>query len=164
MTKGKGAIQKTKDIAFWPLIKVVNIYVKSPVLSAGALLVDLPGMYDSNVARAAVAANYMKETTGLWIVALIGRAVDDKTALMLLGDAFKRQLKMDGGFGSVTFICGKTDDISISEAQESLGLENDLEPLKKRVQDLEAEEKTLARRLEAMKKTQVNYNKVSALS
>lgn len=64
---------------------------------------DLPGVHDSNAARAAVAENYMKECTGLWIVAPITRAVDDKAAKTLLGESFKRQLKMDGGFSSWVF-------------------------------------------------------------
>lgn len=65
----------------------------------------------------------MKSCTGLWIVAPITRAVDDKTAKSLLGDSFKRQLKYDGTYSAVSFICSKTDDISITEAAESLGLE-----------------------------------------
>lgn len=67
-------------------------------LSEGLLIVTFlqPGVQDSNAARAAVAANYMKACTGLWIVAPINRAVDDKTAKTLLGDSFKRQLKFDG--------------------------------------------------------------------
>lgn len=157
-TKHRGANQGVKERAYWPLIKVVKIYVKSPVLSTGCVLVDLPGMHDSNVARAAVAAAYMKETTGLWIVAPINRAVDDKTASMLLGDAFKRQLKMDGGFNTVTFVCSKTDDISVSEAQESLGLEDELEPLRENIQDLELEEKELRIKWEALKNSQNSYN------
>lgn len=63
----------------------------------------------------------MKQCTGLWIVAPINRAVDDKAAKSLLGESSKRQLKMDGGFSAVTFICSKTDDISLLEAQDSLG-------------------------------------------
>jgi cell division protein FtsB len=85
-----------------------------------------PGVQDSNAARAAVAANYMKQCSGLWIVAPITRAVDDKTAEKLLGDQFKRQLKYDGTYSSVTFICSKTDDISITEAADSLGLDDEL--------------------------------------
>lgn len=73
-----------------------------------------------------MAANYMKSCTGLWIVAPITRAVDDKTAKSLLGDSFKRQLKYDGTYSSVSFICSKTDDISITEAAESLGLEAEI--------------------------------------
>lgn len=33
---------------------------------------------------------------------------------------------MDGGFDTVTFICSKTDDISLMECQESLGLEEEM--------------------------------------
>lgn len=31
---------------YWPLIKVVRIFCKSPVLSTGAVIVDLPGVQD----------------------------------------------------------------------------------------------------------------------
>ncbi|KAG8162600.1 hypothetical protein KVR01_008365 [Diaporthe batatas] len=115
-----------KDVAmeYWPLIKVVRIYTKADALSTGAVIVDLPGVQDSNAARAAVAQQYMKACTGLWIVAPINRAVDDKTAKSLLGDSFKRQLKYDGIYSAVTFICSKTDDISVTEAAESLNLES----------------------------------------
>lgn len=78
-----------KSMEYWPLIKVVRIYTKAPALATGACLVDLPGVQDSNAARAAVAANYMKACTALWIVAPITRAVDDKTAKSLLGDTFR---------------------------------------------------------------------------
>lgn len=49
---------------FWPLIKVVRIYTKAEALSTGAVIVDLPGVHDSNAARAAVAQGYMKQCTG----------------------------------------------------------------------------------------------------
>ncbi|KAK4109597.1 hypothetical protein N656DRAFT_839036 [Canariomyces notabilis] len=115
-----------KTMEYWPLIKVVRIYTKAAALATGACLVDLPGVQDSNAARAAVAANYMKACTGLWIVAPITRAVDDKTAKSLLGDSFRRQLKYDGAYSAVTFICSKTDDISVTETTESLGIETEI--------------------------------------
>jgi len=79
---------------------MIRIYVKASALSTGAVIVDLPGVHDQNAARAAVAESYMKQCTGLWIVAPITRAVDDKAAKDLLGESFKRQLKMDGGYSS----------------------------------------------------------------
>lgn len=118
--------KEPKVMEYWPLIRVVRIYVKSPALATGAVIVDLPGVHDANAARAAVAEGYMKQCTGLWIVAPINRAVDDKAAKSLLGESFKRQLKMDGGFNSVTFICSKTDDISLGEASDSLGIEEEM--------------------------------------
>lgn len=42
--------------------------------------------------------------------------MDDKVAQTLLGDSFKRQLKLDGMYSSVTVICFKADDISLTEA------------------------------------------------
>jgi len=59
--KDKGSKLEKKQMEFWPLIKVVRIFTKSDALSTGAVIVDLPGVHDSNAARAAVAAGYMKE-------------------------------------------------------------------------------------------------------
>ncbi|KAK2001920.1 hypothetical protein LX36DRAFT_652804 [Colletotrichum falcatum] len=138
--------KKNVQMEFWPLIKVVRIFTKANALSTGAVVVDLPGVQDSNAARAAVAQNYMKTCTSLWIVAPINRAVDDKTAKSLLGDSFKRQLKYDGIYSAVTFICSKTDDISVTEAAESLDIESDIseswakiEGFRRKLRDLKQE-------------------------
>jgi len=52
-----------KQMEFWPLIKVVRLYVKADALSTGAVIVDLPGVHDSNAARAAVSAGYSTYTS-----------------------------------------------------------------------------------------------------
>jgi hypothetical protein len=49
------------------MIQVVRLYVKAEALSTGAVIVDLPGVHDSNQARAAVAQGYLKQCTGLWM-------------------------------------------------------------------------------------------------
>jgi len=146
-----------KNVEYWPLIKVVRIYTKASSLSTGACLVDLPGVQDSNAARAAVAESYMKTCTGLWIVAPITRAVDDKTAKSLLGDSFRRQLKYDGTYSAVTFICSKTDDISVTEAAESLDMEeqvsenfSQIRENKKTISDLKEEIAVLKQEKEAL--------------
>lgn len=157
----KGTDKKEKkEMEYWPLIRVVRIYVKSSALATGAVIVDLPGVHDANAARAAVAEGYMKQCTGLWIVAPINRAVDDKAAKSLLGESFKRQLKMDGGFNSVTFICSKTDDISIEEAQVSLGLDEDMEPSWAEMDELQKKQKSLQNDLEGMQDTKAMYTEV----
>ncbi|KAI5247236.1 hypothetical protein E4T43_02175 [Aureobasidium subglaciale] len=120
---------RKREQEFWPLIKVVRLFVKADALSTGAVLVDLPGVADSNAARAAVAEGYMKQCTGLWIFSPINRAVDDKAAKNLLGSTFRRQLKYDGTYSAVTFICSKTDDISNTEAADSLGLGDEIDKL-----------------------------------
>lgn len=140
-------LKKNVAMEYWPLIKVVRIYTKADALSTGAVIVDLPGVQDSNAARAAVAQQYMKACTGLWIVAPINRAVDDKTAKSLLGDSFKRQLKYDGIYSAVTFICSKTDDISVTEAAESLNMESDVSESWAKIDDLRRQISALKRQL-----------------
>ena len=152
--------KEPKEMEFWPLIRVVRIYVKSPALATGAVIVDLPGVHDANAARAAVAEGYMKQCTGLWIVAPITRAVDDKAAKSLLGESFKRQLKMDGGFNSVTFICSKTDDISLEEAQDSLGLDDEMAPYWAEIDELSKKQKTNKTQLKELKETKTIYGEV----
>ena len=149
--------RKPREMEYWPLIKVVRLYVRSPALSTGAVIVDLPGVHDSNQARAAVAQNYMKQCTGLWICAPINRAVDDKAAKSLLGETFKRQLKMDGGYSTVTFICSKTDDISLMEAQDSLGIEDELAVLWNKCDELSRKKQSLKKELEELKEIKSDY-------
>ncbi|EXF81114.1 hypothetical protein CFIO01_08210 [Colletotrichum fioriniae PJ7] len=119
-TEDEGAEPEELEMAYWPLIKVVRVFLKSEVVSTGVVIVDLPGGRDSNATRAAVAAKYVKECSRLWVVAPITRAVDDKTAKTLMGDNFKQQLKYDGAYSNITFICTKADDISLDEAAPSL--------------------------------------------
>lgn len=158
--KDKDQKKERKEMEFWPLIRVVRINVKSPALATGAVIVDLPGVHDAYQARAAVAEGYMKQCTGLWIVAPINRAVDDKAAKSLLGQSFKRQLKMDGGFNSVTFICSKTDDISLEEAQDSLGLDGEMGPEWAEMEQLVKKQKSMKKRLEEMKESKAVYGEV----
>ncbi|KAK7749363.1 hypothetical protein SLS62_008215 [Diatrype stigma] len=119
--EGRSAV-KERIMELWPLIKVVKIQTKADVLSTGATIVDLPGVEDSNAARAAIASKYIEKCHGIWIVASIQRAVDDNSAQNLLGRSFKQQMQLDGNLSNISFICSKTDDISIGEAVESLGL------------------------------------------
>ncbi|KAE9569225.1 hypothetical protein CGMCC3_g14583 [Colletotrichum fructicola] len=117
-------LKKDVPMEYWPLIKVVRISTKANALSTGAIIVDLPG-----------------------IVAPVNRAVDDKTAKSLLGDSFKRQLKYDGIYSAVTFICSKTDDISVTEAAESLDIEADVADSWAKIDDLRDQLRILKKQL-----------------
>lgn len=145
---GSTLTDPNREFEYWPLIKVVKIYTKAEALSTGAVVVDLPGLHDSNAARAAVAESYMKQCTRLWIVAPITRAVDDKAAKTLLENTFRRQLKYDGTYSAVTFICSKTDDISQTEATDSLKLGAEMQDIEDQLTRLGHESETLLQKLE----------------
>lgn len=114
----------SKGISYWPLVRCVRIYTKAEILRHGLVLVDLPGLGDSNTGRTQVAESYTKNLTYIWIVADIVRAIDDQVAKDLMGKSFRRQLLMDGRYDDkyVTFIMTKTDIINNEEVLESLQL------------------------------------------
>ncbi|KAJ7638747.1 hypothetical protein FB45DRAFT_988699 [Roridomyces roridus] len=132
--------KKANTPAFWPLIKQVNVRCSATALATGAILVDLPGTGDVNAARNSIAKNYMKRSNCIWILAPITRAVDDKIAKDLLGEAFKSQLMMDQNYNdsTVTFIATKCDDISCSEVIPALGLDDEpeLEEIQEKIEHI----------------------------
>ncbi|XP_062426717.1 uncharacterized protein LOC134137583 isoform X2 [Rhea pennata] len=123
---------------FWPIVKCVKIRVpKADVLKTGAVLVDLPGIRDSNAARDNAAKEYLKNCNAVWVVANINRAVDDKTAKEMLNINLRRQLLMDGQYRRLAFICTKTDAFNISEIISDLDLKDEIEPIERELEDLE---------------------------
>jgi ribosome biogenesis GTPase A len=159
ISKEKGR-QAPREMEYWPLIKVVKIQTKAEALSTGAVIVDLPGVHDANAARASIAEGYMKQCTGLWIVAPINRAVDDKAAKSLLDESFKRQLKYDGTYSRVTFICSKTDDISITEASDSLNLQDEMAVSWDEVDKIEAKQITLKEQTTELKDSKAAFGDI----
>ncbi|KAI0168301.1 hypothetical protein BJ166DRAFT_611252 [Pestalotiopsis sp. NC0098] len=149
-----------KKLQYWPLIKVVRMFIKADVLSTGAVIVDLPGVQDSNAARAAVAENYIKNCKYVWVVAPITRAVDDKTARKLMGESFKLQLKLDGKYDRVSFICSKTDDISVVEASNSFRLDEEISACQRKLQDILLE---VAKNEDEVKSIVVDFKQVEAI-
>ncbi|KAJ7498992.1 hypothetical protein FB451DRAFT_1347396 [Mycena latifolia] len=138
--KNKSKKDDSNTPALWPLIRQVNVRCSSPALATGAILVDLPGTGDANAARNSIAKEYMKKCNCIWILAPITRAVDDKIAKDLLGDAFRTQLMMDGNYddSAITFIATKCDDISCSEVIRSLNLEDEpeLEDIQEKIEKI----------------------------
>ncbi|XP_069113087.1 microtubule-associated protein futsch-like [Argopecten irradians] len=126
---------------FWPIVKQVTIKMPNcDACSSGAVLVDLPGVRDSNAARDPIARDYLKNCTVVWVVAAIHRAINNKTAKEMLGENFRRQLLMDGQYGSVAFICTKSDDLMPSELIRNLRLDDECEALENEIESLIAEQ------------------------
>ncbi|KAM9165474.1 uncharacterized protein ACDP82_002418 isoform 2-T2 [Pangshura tecta] len=131
-------LRDMKGGEFWPVVKCVKIRVPSAdVLKTGAVLVDLPGLRDSNAARDNAAKEYLKNCNAVWVVANITRAVDDKTAKEMLSANLRRQLLMDGQYGSLAFVCTKTDSFNVTEIMSDLDLRDEIQPIEKSLEELE---------------------------
>lgn len=117
----KAETPSSSKAAFWPLVKLVKIYLKAEVLKNGLVLVDMPGCGDSNAARSKVAERYLQNLDNVWVVAPVTRAVSDHVAKELMGKLFKRRLMMDGKYNDfISFIVTKIDEVRCKCAQRSL--------------------------------------------
>jgi len=101
----------------WPLIEVVKVYVDSTVLRNGLVLVDVPGVLDSNRARANRAMDYIGCAFAVCIVAPAQRAVSNSTAHELLRDALE-QVQYGGHLDRVILLNSKSDDFKQGEVQQ----------------------------------------------
>jgi len=111
---------------FWPLVKRVRMMGRGwRVLQSGAKLIDAPGVRDDNTARDRVVKEYLKNADGIWIVANIKRAVNNRTAKDMLGESFRRQLLMDGQYGQLAFIATQSDALLPDEVARNLALPPD---------------------------------------
>lgn len=70
--------------SLWPIVSEIVISHRSNALSTGAVLVDLPGVADSNAARNEVCKRFIQKSDYLWFVVDIVRAADNEMILSLL--------------------------------------------------------------------------------
>jgi hypothetical protein len=82
----------------WPLITEVRLFVKSPVLKNGLVLVDLPGLSDAVESRAHVAELYRQKLEITAIVAPARRAIDEKTGVQLMNEYQTLRMQFDGKY------------------------------------------------------------------
>lgn len=115
--------------AFWPLVQRVRIM--GPLnLHPNVVIVDAPGVQDSNSARGAVVKNLLEEAGGVVIVSAIKRAATEKVAQEMLGERFRRQMLMDGHYaGNLAFVATCTDGLTLSELRRNLEIDENVSQL-----------------------------------
>ncbi|KAM3551914.1 hypothetical protein ARSEF4850_007639 [Beauveria asiatica] len=77
---------RSADTLRWPLVEMVEIFVKADILQNGIVLVDLPGEMDALDARSQVARRFYSKLDRLIVVASGDRAANNKTAMDLIRD------------------------------------------------------------------------------
>ncbi|CAG8975545.1 hypothetical protein HYALB_00005613 [Hymenoscyphus albidus] len=143
---------KSSEGSLWPLVKVVRLYTKSSILQSGLVLVDVPGVGDSNTARSAIALRYMNNLDYIFIVADIVRVVDEQIAKDLLSRLFRDRLYIDNKYNTIAFVLTKTDIINTEEVIESLYLEDS--SMKLETKQIRKLEKALEVKIESIKHSQ----------
>ncbi|KAK3349591.1 hypothetical protein B0T25DRAFT_458228 [Lasiosphaeria hispida] len=113
----------TRNMAVWPLIDHVDIWIKSDLLKGGLVLVDLPGLSDAVEGRAAVARRYYQELAVAVIVTPSVRAADERTGVGLMDENQELTMRMNGKFNNRSFcvVLSKVDDIDWETAAKNEG-------------------------------------------
>ena len=78
--------------ALWPLVRKVRIGIEGPRILEYIVLVDLPGLDDTNQIRVNTSYDTMRSCDTIWVVTKIARAITDTTVdylLMRYGRSFK---------------------------------------------------------------------------
>jgi GTPase SAR1 family protein len=77
---------------FWPFTKIVRVYLDSPLLRAGIVLADMPGLQDTNLARVRMTQEYFIQCNTILVVAGIARAVTNQSLKSLLNTVLSRDI------------------------------------------------------------------------
>ena len=112
----------SSEQGLWPLIANVSVKLRASVLKAGVVLVDVPGLLDSNEARSQIANHYIKRAKYIYACAPCSRVVDDKVTRDMLDGSLRRQMLLDGTQRNVTIVGTNADVINLREAERSLNL------------------------------------------
>lgn len=90
----------------WPLIDRVQVKLKSRLLEAGVMLVDLPGVADKNLARVQSTKDYLNSCSAVIICHPIARAHTDRSLVESLRTCDRR-----GKLEDTIIVITKVDDI-----------------------------------------------------
>lgn len=148
----------SSESGLWPLIASVKVFVRAAALATGAVLVDLPGVMDTNQARSHVSKRYMQDCDHIFVVAPMKRAVDDSVAHNLVSTAPKEQVQLDGLYGHTTFIGTHADDAKPQEVSQAYNLQQVFRPLFEQLSSLRMGRKSLEDRIKKpeSRKTQLS--------
>lgn len=112
---------KKPGYATWPMIDHARLYVRHPLLENGLVLVDIPGMFETNRARIENAAAYLRRCSAVCIVAQAGRSSSDANQESLFSRALN-QIQFDQRLDSVLLVCTKSDEVVLEETAEELNV------------------------------------------
>ncbi|PMD51050.1 uncharacterized protein K444DRAFT_543887 [Hyaloscypha bicolor E] len=101
----------SQEPAIWPYVRKIKVFLKTPALSKGLVLVDFPGLRDLNSARQNITERYLLQCDKIFAVCYIGRATTDAGLMNVF------ELARQAMLSNVAIICTKSDDIRAEEAK-----------------------------------------------
>lgn len=132
-----------EEPAPWPLVKHVSVKVRGPRVLDHYILVDMPGISDTNEVRVSATQQFLKECDHLIVVARAGRVTTDTVVRTILQKYGKSH------DGNVMVVCTKSDenvDHKVAIEMENLGFDiGNYRHLKKLIEERTSRLKILER-------------------
>lgn len=97
-----GSSGRNTPMVLWPLVELVEVFVKADILRGGIVLVDLPGEMDALEARSQIARKYYNKLDQLMVVTPGDRAADNRTAMDLIREDQIMDMEADGKLNDST--------------------------------------------------------------
>ncbi|PYI32270.1 hypothetical protein BP00DRAFT_445723 [Aspergillus indologenus CBS 114.80] len=106
-----------KRPALWPFVKLIRVYLRSPVLRTGLVLADVPGFRDLNFARVRATERYLRHSCDeVFIVSSILRCTTDQS----VGDIIRRCSQDQ----PIRIVCTRSEDVDAKETARSSSTED----------------------------------------
>lgn len=106
------------DSSLYPFIKVIRVYLSSPVLQSGAILADLPGFHDANRTHVKAAEEYLYGCDEILVVADGTRCGTNKNVEKILQQSLGSNLGNGKPSQGISFVCSKSDLVTPKDARE----------------------------------------------
>ncbi|PIG85793.1 hypothetical protein AARAC_011290 [Aspergillus arachidicola] len=118
------------EVAIWPFIKLIRVYLRSPVLRTGLVLADLPGFRDLNFARVRATERYLRHSCHeVFVVTTISRCVSDQSI-----EEIKRRCAQGQ---PLRIVCTRSEEVNASEtARDCRDLTAQIEQLQNRLKQV----------------------------
>jgi Dynamin family len=101
----------------WPFIKIIRVHLNCPILNAGIILVDLPGLEDTNLARIKAAESYLFRCDHFFVITEASRAITDQSLRSSLLHVLTKHISLDSKSDKqnpkFSIVCTKSDSISV---------------------------------------------------
>ncbi|KAE8380157.1 hypothetical protein BDV26DRAFT_258086 [Aspergillus bertholletiae] len=140
------------EVSIWPFIKLIRVYLRSPVLRTGLVLADLPGFRDMNFARVRATERYLRNSCHeVFVVTAISRCVSDQSIEEIKGRCVQGQ--------PLRIVCTRSEEVNASETAR----DPDYRDLKAQIGQLQNRLKQANKQLQRQRNSRRNNTDLSQL-
>ncbi|RDI82826.1 hypothetical protein Vi05172_g7111 [Venturia inaequalis] len=117
-------MQQLHSSGLWIFTNIIRVYRDAQILKKGIVLVDVPGLRDTNSAKVKMTEDYVFKSQFLFVVVPIGRSITAETVRSSLTTSLSKNVSLGidrvAKYLNVGVICTHSDEIDIQEAIDEL--------------------------------------------